>query len=85
MSGTWELFALTPTLIFYFFNGKKACIESRLSTVQVESEQWTVHSPHRTQIEKKKKKTPSPHPQEKKGGPSPHDATSHWLHENPKP
>jgi len=61
-----ELFALTPTLILIFFNGKKAWIESRLSTVQVENEQWTVHSPHRTQIENKKKTPLPPPPQAKK-------------------
>jgi hypothetical protein len=47
--------------------GKKVCMESPMSIVQVESEQWTVHSPHQTQLEKKK--PCSPHPQEKKGGP----------------
>jgi hypothetical protein len=33
MSGTWELFALTPTLIYLFFNGNFFFIESRLSTL----------------------------------------------------
>jgi len=61
MSGTWELFALTPSPLppnFFYkknFHGK--------STVQLESERWAVHTPHQTQLEKK---TPSPaHPQEK--------------------
>ncbi len=31
----------------------KACMESPLSIVQVESEQWTVHSPHQTQLGKR--------------------------------
>jgi hypothetical protein len=51
-----------PSLQFYFFknfHGK--------STVQVQSEQQAVHTPHQTQLEKKH---PSPaHLQEKKGRP----------------
>ncbi len=51
MSETWELFALSPlTLNQEKKTKKKACIESWLSTVQLESEQWTVHSPHQTQL-----------------------------------
>jgi hypothetical protein len=68
-------------------NKKRACMESRLSTFQgggplskVESEQWTVHSPHQTQLGKKTPPPPhtpplGPHPQEKKGGPF-----TPWLH-----
>jgi hypothetical protein len=64
MSGTWELFALTPSplppiLFLKNFHGK--------STVQVQSGQQAVHTPHQTQLEKKH---PSPaHLQEKKGRP----------------
>jgi len=46
MSRTWELFALT-----HLPEKKKTCTESPLSIVQVESEQWTIHSPHQTQLE----------------------------------
>ncbi len=65
---------------------KEVYMECQLSTVQVESEQWTAHSPHQTQLEKKNG-SPSPHPQGKKSGPltSLHDMTSHWLHGNPIP
>jgi len=63
MSRTWELFAVTHLQE----KKKKACVESPLSIVELESEQWTVHSPHQTQLENKK--ACSPHPQEKKGGP----------------
>ncbi len=36
-----------------------------MPTVQVESEQWRVHSPQQTQLEKKP--PPSPHPLDSKG------------------
>jgi hypothetical protein len=36
-------------------------MESPLSIVQVESEQWTVHSPHQTQLGKKKTLAPFTH------------------------
>jgi len=59
---------------------KKACMESPLSIVQVESEQWTVHSPHQTQLENK---NPDPLTHKKRReAPSLHDVTSHWLHRN---
>ncbi len=48
------------------------------------SGKWTLHSPHQTQLGKKK--TPSPpsaHPQENKG--RTRQATSHWLHGNSIP
>jgi len=38
----WELFALTPP---------QTCMESPLSTIQLESEEWTV-IPHQTQFQK---------------------------------
>jgi hypothetical protein len=68
MSGPWELFDLTPLPHQNKTkqNKIKACMESRLSTVQVESEQWTVHSSH--QIKLKKKGSPSS-PTRKKGRP----------------
>jgi len=44
---------------------QKACMESRLSPVQVESEQWTVHSPHQTQLDNKKKPLSPPLPKTK--------------------
>jgi hypothetical protein len=70
MSGTWELFALSE------HPKKQRCIQSQMSTVQVESEHWTVHSPHQTQL-----LNPCPPPTRKKGDAPPlHDATSHWLH-----
>ncbi len=28
------------------------CMESPLFTIQLESEEWTIHSPHQTQFEK---------------------------------
>jgi len=53
----WELFGgrNLGTLCFDFppQQERKACMESRESTVQVESEQWTVNSPHQTQFEKR--------------------------------
>jgi len=59
-------------------------MESRLTTVQVESEQWTVHSPHQTQVEKKNP-LPSPNHKKKKGGPSLNDPAFHWVHGNSIP
>jgi len=59
---------------------KKACTESPLSIVQVESEQWTIHSPHQTQLENK---NPAPLTRKKRReAPSLYNATSHWLHRN---
>jgi len=47
MSGVpWEHVALNPAF-------PKTCMESRLSTVQVESDHWTVHSTQQTQLGKK--------------------------------
>jgi len=43
------------------------------STVQVESEQWTVHSPHQPQLQKINTPSP-PQPTREKGGPF----TAHW-------
>ncbi len=44
MSGTWELLALTalPQTQRKKKEKMKACIESQLYTVQVESERWTL-------------------------------------------
>jgi hypothetical protein len=54
MSETWEHFASRPLTNQKKKRKKKeekkACIESWVSTVQLESEQCTVHSPHRTQL-----------------------------------
>jgi hypothetical protein len=49
----------------------KACMESWLSTVQVEIEQWTVHSPHQTKLANKIPflSAPSPPPTRQKGRP----------------
>jgi hypothetical protein len=53
-------------------------MESGLSTVQEESEQWTIHSPHL-----KIKNHPSPHTHKRKREAlSLHDTTSHWLQRN---
>jgi hypothetical protein len=62
---------------------QKSCLESWLSTVQVECEEWTVLTSHQTQTWKKKLLlSPPPAQKEKKGeAPSLHNATSHWLHE----
>jgi len=43
-------------------------MKPELSTVQVESEQWTIHSSNQTQLEKEKPRPLPPHPQEKKKG-----------------
>jgi hypothetical protein len=51
-------------------------MECQLSTVQVESEQWTAHSPHQTQLEKKTAPPPHTH-KEKKVGHLLHSMT--WL------
>jgi hypothetical protein len=40
---------------------KKSCMESPLSNVQVEIEQWTTHSPHQTQLKKRPPSCPHPH------------------------
>ncbi len=79
----WELFGEhVRNLGALSFNPlpQKACMDSRLSPVQVESEQWTVHSPHQTQLDNKKK-TPSP-PTKKRVAPSLHDMTSQCLYGN---
>jgi hypothetical protein len=79
MLRTWKLFASLPHP-----TQKTTCMESRMPIVQVESEQWRVHSPQQTQLEKKP--PPSPPPIRKKGmPPSHHDATSHWLDGNSIP
>jgi hypothetical protein len=52
-------------------------MESRLSPVQVESEQWTVHSPYQTQLDNQKK---TPRPNKKSVAPSLHDMTSQCLY-----
>jgi hypothetical protein len=55
-------------------------METQLSSVQVESEQWKAHSPHQTQLGKK---LPLPHThKKKKEATSLHEMTSHWLHGN---
>jgi len=53
-------------------------MQSRLSTVQVESEQWTVHSPNQTQLEKKNPPYLPP-TRKKREAPSLQDVPSHWL------
>jgi len=58
MLRTWKLFASLPHP-----TQKTTCMESRMPIVQVESEQWRVHSPQQTQLEKK---TPSFPPTHKK-------------------
>jgi hypothetical protein len=77
MSRTWELFALTH-LQDSKREKKKACMESPLSIVQVESVKWTVHSPHQTQLQKKNL-APLTH-KKRTEAPSLHNVTSHWLH-----
>ncbi len=73
----WELFGLSEPPPPPPTPQKQRCIQSQMSTVQVESEHWTVHPPHQTQL----LNPCPPHPQEKKGDAPPlHDATSHWLH-----
>jgi hypothetical protein len=60
-------------------------MESWLSTVQVESEQWsTPHTKHKLEKKKHPPLSPSTHKKEMKA-PSLNDATSHWLHENSIP
>jgi hypothetical protein len=65
----------------------QACMERLVSTVQVESEQSTLHTKHNLQ-----KKSPSSPPRlpnsthkAKREAPSLHDTTSHWLHGNSIP
>jgi hypothetical protein len=53
-------------------------MQSRLSTVQVESEQWTVHSPNQTQLEKKNPPYLPP-TRKKREAPSLQDVPSQWL------
>jgi hypothetical protein len=53
-----------------------------LFTVQVESEQWTVHSPHQNTTLKKVPLFPPLTHKTKREYPSLRDTTSHWLHEN---
>jgi hypothetical protein len=79
MSGTWELLDLTPRKAC-MESPLKACMESWLSTVQVESEQWTVHSLHQSQLQKKKPPSLPHPPKENREVPSLHDTTFHWLH-----
>jgi hypothetical protein len=67
----------------------KACMERWVSTVQVESDQWTVHSPHQTQLAKNipflSPAPPHSTHKAKREAPSLHDTTSHWLHGNSIP
>jgi hypothetical protein len=61
MSGTWELFALTPSSLPPNFFNKKTSTESPLSKWKVNGGQSTLLTKHNL-----KKKPPSPaHPQEK--------------------
>jgi len=46
LSGTWERFTYIPPPPLKNKQIIKACMESGLSTVQEESEQWTIHSPN---------------------------------------
>jgi hypothetical protein len=48
----WELFALTPSPPWRKKKKKKTCMETPLSIVRQESEEWIVHFPHQTQLEK---------------------------------
>jgi hypothetical protein len=48
-------------------------------------EQWTVHSPHQTQLAKKIPFLSHSSHKAKREAPSLHDTTSHWLHGNSIP
>jgi len=78
----WELYALISGKRKE--KEKKACKKIPLSTIQVESEQGTVHPSHQTQLEKKDPPCHSPFThKKKKGGPfTPRYMTSHWLQGN---
>jgi hypothetical protein len=72
---TWELFCLAPPS-----PPRQKKLHGK-STVQVESEHWTVHSPTQLQLEEN---IPAPTPtptRKKKGGPF-IPCASHWLHGN---
>jgi len=74
MSETWELFALKPPPPPPQTKTKSLYVKS---TVQVESEQATLHTKHNLE-----KKTPVPTHKKTREAPSLHDLTSHWLHGN---
>jgi hypothetical protein len=74
MSGTWELFDLTPRKAC-MESPPKACMESWLSTVQVEREQSTLYTKHNF---KRKNLLPCPNPQ-KKTGSSLHSMTRFFI------